>query len=54
MADVTVPPNFNVPGPTASYGTVTINPGGSLLLYQATAVTIATLIKTTSAQSTKK
>jgi hypothetical protein len=43
--NITVPPNFNVPGPTVSYGTVTLNNGGSLLLYQQTTVTIQQVVK---------
>lgn len=43
--DVTVPPNVNVPGPTAAYDTVTINSGGSLIFNEQTTVTIQTLVK---------
>lgn len=43
--NITVPPNFNVPGPSASYGTVTINAGGSLMFFQQTSVTIQSLVK---------
>ena len=43
--DVTVPPNVNVPGPTATYDTVTINSGGSLVFNEQTTVTIQTLVK---------
>jgi len=43
--DVTVPPNIDVPGPTASYDTVTINSGGNLTFKQQTTVTIQTLTK---------
>jgi hypothetical protein len=43
--DITVPPNFNVPGPTASYGTVIINAGGSLLFYVATTVSMQSVVK---------
>ena len=52
--DITVPPNFTVPGPTASYGTVTINPGGSLLMYQQTSVQITTLTKNSGAAAQEK
>lgn len=43
--DVTVPPSVNVPGPTATYDTVTINSGGSLIFNEQTTVTIQTLVK---------
>lgn len=43
--DITVPPNFNVPGPTAAYGVVTINAGGSLLFYQQTTLAIQSVVK---------
>jgi len=47
MADATAPPNIIVPGPFATYGTVTLNAGGSMQLYVATSVTITTLTKNT-------
>jgi len=43
--DVTVPPNYTVPGPYANLTTVTINSGGSLQCYVQTTVTIVTLTK---------
>jgi hypothetical protein len=45
MADATAPPNIIVPGPFANYGTVTLNPGGSMQIYVQTTVTITTLTK---------
>ena len=43
--NVTVPPNYTVPGPFSNLGTVTINSGGSLQIYTQTTVTIVTLTK---------
>jgi hypothetical protein len=45
-ADVTIGPNnspYQIPGPAADYGTVTIQPGGWAQLSRQTKLTIATL-----------
>lgn len=40
--NLTVPPNQTIGGPTATYGTVTINSGGIITIPQQTSVTITT------------
>jgi len=53
MADnLTVPPNSSIPGPSAQYGTVTINSGGTIMIEQQTTVTIDTLNKPAPASGT--
>lgn len=46
--NLTTPPNATVPGPIAAYDTVTINPGGKIMIYAETNVSISALVKTTS------
>lgn len=46
--DITVNPSnspYKVPGPTADYGTVTIEPGGVLQFDKETTMTVTTLTK---------